>query len=340
VAYGWKEEMLRVAVIGLRGIGTNHAVCYDGDPLAELVSCCDLLPERAEATAQRFGARAYTSLEAMLANEQLDAVSVATGGVENGSAHFAPVMQCLNAGLHVLCEKPLSNDIGEAREMERVAGEKSLYLGVNLNHRFVAPAARAREWIAQGDLGELLLINMALWISNANESTEWFHLRALHPHSIDVMRYFCGPVRRVQAFCTRPDGRRCWSNASINMEFHSGVVGHLTGSYDMSMLHPIERCEVAGTKGRFVLENVYETLTLYPRESPELRVLRNSIFGGAGGFDVTFKNRIHRWLEQITAAVARDEIEGSGADGLAAQEVIEAAIESFQHRSVVEVANG
>src|SRR5262245_10384331 len=127
--------MVRAAVIGVRGIGTNHAACYAADPLAELVACCDLLPERAEAVAVRFGARPYTSLAAMLAAEQLDAVSVATGGLENGSAHFGPVTECLNAGVHVLCEKPLSNDLGEAREMERLAKEKGLYLGVNLNHR-------------------------------------------------------------------------------------------------------------------------------------------------------------------------------------------------------------
>ena len=41
-----------------------------------------------------------------------------------------------------------------------------------------------------------------------------------------------------------------WSNASVNVQFASGAVGHLTGSYDASMLHPIERCQVAGSKGR------------------------------------------------------------------------------------------
>src|SRR5262249_28582702 len=144
-------------------------------------------------------------------------------------------------------------------------------------------------------------------------------------------------VKRVQAFLSRPEGRNCWSNASINMEFANGCVGHLTGSYDMSMHHPIERCEVAGTAGRFVLENVYETLTFYPRSSPEARVIRNNLFSGLGGFNDPFRNRIHRWLEQITAGIPRDQIDGSGADGLAAQEVIEAAIRSFRNGTVEEV---
>jgi len=329
--------MLRVGVIGARGIGETHARVYRQDPLCELVAVCDLARERADEVAARFGARAYYRVESMLRAEALDAVSVATGGFENGAAHFEPTMACLEAGVHVLCEKPISNDIEEARAMVRAARQRGLYFGINLNHRFVPAAARAREWIERGELGDPLFINQALWIRNANESSEWFHLRALHPHSIDVMRYFCGDVRRVQAFCHRPAGRTCWSNASINLQFESGCVGHLTGSYDMSMHHPIARCEVAGTRGRFVLENVYETLTFYPHDTPETRVYRNGIFGGLTGFDDTFRNRIHRWLEQIAAGVPRDQVEGSGEDGLAAQEVIEAAIRSFESGTVEDV---
>jgi predicted dehydrogenase len=329
--------MLRVGVIGLRGIGHNHASVYHAAKQADLVCVCDKLPDRADEAGARYDCRAYYEVEDMLREERLDAVSVATGGFENGADHFEPTIQCLNAGLHVLCEKPISNNIAHAREMVRTAREKDRYLGINLNHRFVPPAAQAKEWIERGDLGDLLFINMALWISSPNESSEWFHLRALHPHSIDVMRFFCGEVKRVQAFMHRPPGRKCWSNASINMEFANGVVGHLTGSYDMSMLHPIERCEVAGTKGRFVLENLFERLTFYPRESPELRVIQNNLFGGLTGFGDTFTRRIHRWIEQVDAGVPREQIEGSGEDGLAVQEVIEAAIRSFQNRTVEEV---
>jgi predicted dehydrogenase len=273
----------------------------------------------------------------MLREEGLEAVSVATSGFEGGSHHYEPVLQSLAAGVHVLCEKPLSNDVEQARTMVRVAREQNRYLGVNLNHRFVPAAEQARDWVQSGELGELLFINMALWINNPNESSEWIHLRALHSHSIDVMRFFCGDVRRVQAFLRRAPGRKCWSTASINMEFASGAVGHLTGSYDMSMRHPIERCEVAGTLGRFVLENVYERLTLYPRGTAERLVIENSIFDGLTGFNDTFTRRIHRWVEQVSAGAPAAEIEGSGEEALAAQEVIEAAIRSFLGNTVEEV---
>src|SRR5207253_1921494 len=83
---------------------------------------------------------------------------------------------------------------------------------------------------------------------------------------------------------------------------------------DADQRHNLERCEVMGTEGRFVLDNCFEELTLYPRRGEELTVIRNSIMGGLTGFNATFKNRIGRWLEQISAGVPRDQIEASGED--------------------------
>jgi UDP-N-acetylglucosamine 3-dehydrogenase len=329
--------MLKVAVIGMGGIGNTHAPVYKSDPLAELVAVCDIIKERADKAAEKYGVRAYYSVDDLLKNEELDAVSVTTAGVENGGDHYEPTMECLEAGLNVLCEKPISNDIQKARAMVKKAEERGVYFGINLNHRFVPPAAKAKQWIQQGRLGDLLLINMTMWIGNPNETSPWFHIRALHPHSLDIMRFFCGDVKRVHAFFNRAPGRICWSNVQVNLEFANGVVGHLTGSYDANPRHNLERCEVMGTEGRFVLDNLYEELTFYPRRSDELTVIRNSIMGGLSGFGATFANRIHRWLEQIHAEAPPEEIEASGREGLAVQEVIEAAIRSHESGRAEEV---
>ena len=131
---------------------------------------------------------------------QIDIASVCTAGVENGGDHYEPTMALLGAGIPVLGEKPISNRIPEAREMVALAKEKNLRYGINLNHRFTPAAVRAKEWVDNGRLGELNIVNMTMWINNPNESSPYFHMRALHPHSIDVMQYFCGDVKRVQAF--------------------------------------------------------------------------------------------------------------------------------------------
>src|SRR4051794_37365645 len=172
--------MLKVAVIGMGNIGNTHAPVYQADPLSELVAVCDINRERADKAAKRYGVPAFYSVDDLLRNVKLDAVTVSSAGVENGGDHAEPALQCMDAGIHVLCEKPISNDIELAREMVRRSDEKKLYFGINLNHRFVPPAAKAKQWIGEGKLGDLLLINMTMWINNPNETSPWFHLRALH----------------------------------------------------------------------------------------------------------------------------------------------------------------
>jgi predicted dehydrogenase len=327
--------MLKVAVIGLGGIGNTHARYYNENPDAELVAVCDINRERADKAAQTHKTKAYYSVEDLLANEEFEAVSVCTAGVENGGDHYLPTMQVLEAGKHTLTEKPISNNIEHAREMVKKAKEKGVKFGINLNHRFTPAAERLKKFQTDGELGEVLFINMALWINNPNESSPWFHIKALHAHSIDVMRYFGGDIARVQCFMHKGPGRTIWSNLSMNVQFESGAVGHLTGSYDASMHHPIERCEVGGSKGRGIIENVYERLEFLPRESKEKTVIENGIFGGMGSFSDTFKNRINKFVAQINDG---DEVlVASGEEGLAAQEVIEAAIRSHENGTVEEV---
>src|SRR5258708_7483500 len=239
-------DRLKVAVIGCGGIGNTHGPAYLKDPLAELVGYCDILPDRADKSAARDGVKKWYTVNEILedAGGMLDAVSVCSAGIENGGDHYTPTMQCLAAGLNVLCEKPISNDIHRAREMVAFAQEKGLYFGINLNHRFTPPAATAKQWMDEGRLGTPLLMNMTMWINNPNETSPWFHMRALHPHRPDIMRFYCGRVKRVQAFFNHapkedgPDGKRvCWSNAQVNLFFENEVVGHLTGSYDTNPAH-------------------------------------------------------------------------------------------------------
>ncbi|HEY0827170.1 MAG TPA: Gfo/Idh/MocA family oxidoreductase [Bacilli bacterium] len=320
--------MLKAAVVGVNFIGKLHCRYYQQNEDVQLVAVCDLNEQLAKAAGAEFSVRVYTDLQTMLDQEDLDLVSVATGGIENGSHHYEPTMELIRTGKAVLLEKPISNSIEEAKAMVQLAKENKVRFACNLNHRFNPTAYRAKQWIEQGDLGELLFINMKLTIGNPNESSPWMHMRALHPHSIDVMRYLAGDIIKVQSFMMKAPGRSTWSTASINLQFSSGAVGHLTGSYDMFGVHPIEHCEVAGNKGRLVLENIYENLTFYPHQSDELKVFRNSLFSGMNGFLDTFKHRIDAFVKQIKDDVPPGEIHASGADALAVQEVIEAAIQS------------
>jgi predicted dehydrogenase len=329
--------MKRVCVIGLGPIGNIHSDVYAADELAELVGVCDIDEDRANAAAERLGVTAFYNVQTMLRELSPDICSVATGGYEYASDHYEPVMLALEAGCHVLCEKPISNEIPRAEEMVARAREKGLCFGVDLNHRFTPAARLARKWVDEGRLGHLLFINMSMWIKNPNESSPYFQLKALHPHTVDVMRYFCGDIEAVQCFATKAPGRDIWSTAQFNMRFKNGVVGSLTGSYDIERGHPMERCEVAGTGGRFVLEDMWRELTLYPAGNLEKTVYTDPAFGGFGDFGDTFVDRIHTFVQQITDGVSPEDIDGSGEDGLAAQKVLAAAIESLENETVVHI---
>ena len=97
---------LNIAVVGLGGIGNRHATIYDNHAQCNLVAVCDIDPKRADAAATRYGAKAFYAVRDMLdASLDIDIASVATAGHENGGDHYAPTMELLDAGIHVLGEK-------------------------------------------------------------------------------------------------------------------------------------------------------------------------------------------------------------------------------------------
>jgi predicted dehydrogenase len=327
--------MLRVCVIGMGPIGNRHAKLYVEDPLAELVGVCDIIKERADDAAYRYGVPAFYDAQTMLDALKPNLVSITTAGAENGGDHYKPTMQALEAGCHVLGEKPISNVIAEGEEMVAKAHEMGVCYAVDLNHRFTPAAYIAKRWQNEGRIGHLLFCNMSMWIGNPAESSPYYMIKALNPHTVDVMRHFCGDVAAVQCFATKAPGRTIWSTAHIGMQFVNGCVGGLTASYDIVRGHPMERCEVAGTKGRFIIDDMWREVTLYPADGFEKLQYTNPVFGGMRDFEDTFRNRIHKFLEQICNGDSPDQIDGSGAEGLAAQKVLQAAIDSLDSGKIV-----
>ena len=148
---------IKVAVIGMGGIGNTHATCYKENPLAELIAVCDINKQKADDAAEKFGVKAFYSIKDMFEQcPEIEAVSVCTSGYDNGSMHFEPSMMALDAGKHVLVEKPICADIDDARELVAFAASKGLYLGNDLNHYFTDTAARAKQMQNDGKIGQLV----------------------------------------------------------------------------------------------------------------------------------------------------------------------------------------
>lgn len=323
--------MQRTAVIGMGPIGNNHARIYQMIPNAELVAVCDRRRDRAEEAGKKYGVPYYLDAAEMLKKEKIDICSVATSGYEYSSDHCEPTILALEAGCHVICEKPISNDLICAKKMVDTAKKNDRCFGIDFNHRFTPAALQAKKWQEEGRLGDLLFINMSLWIGKFMPlESEYYHLKALDPHSVDMMRYYCGDIEEVMCYAMKAPGRQIWSSASVNMKFANGMVGHLTSSYDIARGHPMERCEVAGTKGRFIVEDMWREATLYPRDSMVKEVYTNPVFGGYESFFDTFKARISAFVTQVDEGCRPEDINGSGAMGLEASRVIHAAIRSIQ----------
>jgi len=336
---------VKVGIVGLRGIGNTHAQAHSKDSLSKLVAVCDVVKERADTTADKYDVKAYYSLKDMLANEDLDMVDVTTGGFENGSWHFEPAMMALEAGKAVLVEKPLSNDVGEARQMVAMAAKKGVYLGCNLNHYFTPTAAMAKQHMVEGKIGELVYCLHKMGFSGGEEkyapaktSRFWglpyAHLKAFLSHPFSVMRYFCGDVTHIQAFVDQPGHRRraqdvMLSIAGINMRFANGAVGYLLSQrgdapYGLGGWWSVE---VAGTHGTFCIENCVEKFTYWSATDPDKPVTHNT---GLTDFSSTFPMRIHAFLEDVNNKVPLDNLRGSGRDALAALEYTWAVMESYE----------
>ncbi len=328
--------MLNVAVVGMGGIGNTHARCYQNNKAVKLVAVCDIIKERVDAAAKTFQCPGFNSIREMLASGvKIDAVSMTTGGKENGGDHYQATMELLAGGLPVLGEKPISNEIPKAREMVALAKSKNLPYAINLNHRFTPAARRAKDWQTEGRLGEINIIKMTMWINNPNESSPHFHMRALHPHSIDVMRYFGGDIAKVQAFFKKGPGRNIWSNVQMNVQFAGGAIGNLTGSYDAGGGYGLETCELVGSKGRVVIEEACERLRFHNRNSKEAEIF--DYLGGMMGFGDTFQSRINAWVDDLLKKTPPEKVDGKAEDALKAQLVIEAAIESWDKGCIVTV---
>lgn len=350
---------LKVGIVGMHGIGFPHADAYVADPLAELVAVCDVVPGRAEAAAEKYGVKAYPSLKAMLEGEpDLDIVDVSTGGLENGSWHFEPAMEAMEAGKHVMVEKPLSSDIHEARQMVAKAQEKKVYLACNLNHYFTPPAQKAKEYMDRGAIGELVYCLHKMGFQGGEPENyqapqspkikgfPYFHLKAFLTHPFSVMRYFCGDITHVQAFLNRPGFRRragevMLSTASIHVRFANDCVGYLISqrgdaAYGLGGWWSIE---VAGTLGTFCIENCVEKVTYWPAPAgaanpaamdpgaAEGAIVHES---GITDFNQTFPMRIHAFLEDVTNKVPRHLLRANGRDALAVLEYTFATIESYE----------
>ncbi len=270
------EAPLRFAIVGCGSIAPTHADALASLPEAALVACCDSLPERAIAFAQKYGLRPV-SLDEMLADPAIDAVTVCTPS----GLHAEIGVRALRAGKHVLVEKPMDVSLPACDALAHAARESGRTLSVVSQHRFDPASVRVKQSIAQGELGPLIYADARVpWFRTQEyyDSGDWRGTWAMDGggalmnqgvHTVDLLRWICGPVQSVYA------QTRTLAHARMEVEdiacatltFASGALGTLTAS---TALYPgfAARLGVHGTLGSAVIEG--DTLALLAVQGRDL----------------------------------------------------------------------
>lgn len=184
---------MKIGVIGAGILGSRHARVWYELAETELVAVCDLDAARAQDIAQLYNARAFTDYNAMLAEVELDAVSVATPD----HLHREPVLAALAAGKHVLQEKPLATNADDARAIVDAAEKSHCVVMVNFSQRFVTDHIWLRDAIARGDIGKPRMV-ISIKHDNLSVPTQmirgWAHgtspLYFMTSHDLDLVHWF------------------------------------------------------------------------------------------------------------------------------------------------------
>lgn len=192
----------RIAIIGSGGISHVHMAAYKKLPDVEVVANCDINEERAKEFAQTYGIpHCYVDYHEMLEKEEIDGVSICTWN----NVHAPATMAALNAGVNVLCEKPLALNAKEAEEMVEVARKNGRLLMVGFVRRFGLNTKVLKDRIEQGELGQIYYAQAGC-IRRVGNPGGWFSDRKrsgggplidLGVHMIDLVRYLMGKPKAV-----------------------------------------------------------------------------------------------------------------------------------------------
>jgi predicted dehydrogenase len=145
--------MVRLGIIGTGGMANTHAKAFQGIKGVTLAACCDIVEEKARDFAKRWGIpRRYTDYREMLGGEKLDAVSI----VAVDAMHAPISLAAIDAGLAVLCEKPMATSLSDARKMRDAAAASGLTAMVNFSYRNSSGAQAAARLVSDGGIGGVI----------------------------------------------------------------------------------------------------------------------------------------------------------------------------------------
>ena len=313
-------KKLGVAVIGTGFWGKNHARVYKELASTELVAICDVDAKRAQSVADQFGAKAYTSSARMLKNENIEAVSVCTWSTNLASE----ARKALKAGKHVLVEKPMATHTKQAEKLMELAEKNDLHLTVGFLMRFIPGLQHIREAVENKKIGELVC-------ATAKRVSQWPErigdvgvVKDTAIHDIDVMRYISNedPIA-VYAKTGSMRHKKFEDYAQIMLTYRDGKSAFIESNW----LTPYKTRTLTVTGSDAIMRLDYITQELWIEEPKENLQPRYP-------WQEPLKLELQHFADCI---VEKKKPLVTGADGLKALQIAEAALQSSAKNKMIKL---
>ena len=368
-----RDSVVQVGVLGAGAWAQfAHLPGYTRDPRCKVVAIADPVRERAEAFAKEFDIpHVYDSHEALIAHVGIDAVDVCTPS----ATHFALSWASLEAGKHVLCEKPVAYDYLDTRRAAALAASKGLKTKLGFTFRYSPGMRYMKSLIDDGFIGEPYIFNgyeqNSQWLDPQNPLRQVDHTADQSVIQVSSLEGYGAPIMDIGHLCmgsrfaqvvgtmknfipermVRATGTMMRMNIDDGDifigEFANGAIGSIQTSFVTVGNYPGIEARVYGSKGalicRMVEENgVAETLKAASADSVEFKELEiPQRFYPTGGSpreswrSLFYANLTHSFISEIRGDVAGNE--GNFEDGAHVQELINAVERSYRERRWVSI---
>lgn len=259
---------LRIALVGCGLISLYHLRAWRAAGV-DIVALCDTDATKAEARGTEFGVkRVHTDTAEMFAKGGFDAVDIAA----SVPAHAPVARMAADHGIHIMCQKPLTETVAEAKALIDYVGERVRFI-VHENYRFRPHYMTVRHWIEEGRIGEVrhaqiscrgsglcsreddvpFLIERQPYLAGFKRNLVFETMI----HHLDVLRCICGPLEVISARLNRlAEGLPGEDTAAILLAGKNGFIATADGCLVAPGYPPLhgDRLEVIGTKGTIVME--------------------------------------------------------------------------------------
>ena len=333
-------EKIRFAILGCGVIGDVHARAIAELPeLCELVALCDVNPTRAEEYAKKYNVKAYSDYAEMLSDREIDAVSICTPS----GMHADQAIAAIEAGKHVLCEKPMSLTTADALRIREAEARSDKKLSVIFQMRYTEDIQYLKRVIEEGMLGQLTFCDlyMKYWRDESYfKVSPWRGTFKMDGggalmnqgiHGIDIMHYLCGAPKLLTAKVkTLVHNIETEDTAVAAVEYPSGALGVIEASTSSNPGFD-RRVEINGTRGYAVIIDAHLEKLFVDGEF----LVDKKVETGAGTKSDPTKMSHDKHTLQIKNFVrairGEEELISTSADGLAAVSFIEKIYETSKN---------